>query len=126
VNKGLGILEWTGKLVPQGALVTGARTRRHLCPPWRCMSLRLPAHTPVFPPLPAFAGAKTCWMLSWQALMRELAPQSKDGSYQRPGYNFTGAIGEGPFPVRRGALRPGRRTLPALARAAAMWNACRT
>eukprot|EP00775_Hariotina_reticulata_P010760 gene10760-10916_t len=35
VNKGLSILEWTSKLVPQGALVTGARTGWRLA--WQTM-----------------------------------------------------------------------------------------
>ena len=57
-SKGLNVLELTGALVPQGALVK---------------------------------GVKTGWRLAWATLMRELAPQSKDGDYARPSYGFTGA-----------------------------------
>lgn len=34
------------------------------------------------------AGVKTGWKFAWTTLMRELAPQSKDGSYVRPKYTF--------------------------------------
>jgi len=64
--RGLGILEWTGGLVPQGGIVT---------------------------------AAKLGWKQIWLAFMRELAPQSSKGEYQRPGYAFDGAIGEGEFPL---------------------------
>jgi hypothetical protein len=43
---------------------------------------------------------KTGWRLAWQTLMRELAPQSPDGSYARPSYTFNSAIGDPGFPVR--------------------------
>ena len=32
--------------------------------------------------------------------MKELAPQTKDGSYARPTYNLKGVIGSPEFPVR--------------------------
>ena len=64
-SKGLNVLELTGALVPQGALVK---------------------------------GVKTGWRLAWATLMRELAPQSKDGDYVRPSYGFTGEIGTAAFP----------------------------
>ncbi len=64
-SKGLNVLELTGALVPQGALVK---------------------------------GVKTGWRLAWTTLMRELAPQSKDGDYVRPSYGFTGEIGTAEFP----------------------------
>lgn len=38
-------------------------------------------------------GVKTGWRLAWTALMKELAPQSKDGQYIRPSYDFKGKIG---------------------------------
>lgn len=66
VNKGLSVLEWTGKLVPQGLLVK---------------------------------GVKESWRFAWTTLVRELAPQSKDGSYKRPQYTFSGKIGTPAFPV---------------------------
>ena len=31
--------------------------------------------------------------------MKELAPQTKDGSYSRPTYNLKGVIGSSEFPV---------------------------
>jgi glutathionyl-hydroquinone reductase len=42
------------------------------------------------------ATARTGWRLAWQALVRELAPQSKEGAYQRPGYAFRGRIPQQP------------------------------
>ena len=32
-------------------------------------------------------------------MMKELAPQTKDGSYSRPTYNLKGVIGSSEFPV---------------------------
>ena len=64
-SKGFNVLELTGAVVPQGALVK---------------------------------GVKTAWRLAWTTLMRELAPQSKDGDYVRPSYGFTGEIGTEAFP----------------------------
>ena len=43
-------------------------------------------------------GVKTGWRLAWSALMKELAPQSKDGEYIRPSYDFKGEIGTHTFP----------------------------
>ncbi len=45
------------------------------------------------------AGAKTGWRLGWLTLMRELAPQSKDGAFTRPTYAFDANIGDPAFPV---------------------------
>lgn len=45
------------------------------------------------------AGAKTGWRTAWQIMMRELAPQTKDGGYSRPQYTFTSQIGDANFPV---------------------------
>eukprot|EP00277_Geminigera_cryophila_P038194 CAMPEP_0173103842 /NCGR_PEP_ID=MMETSP1102-20130122/38699_1 /TAXON_ID=49646 /ORGANISM="Geminigera sp., Strain Caron Lab Isolate" /LENGTH=223 /DNA_ID=CAMNT_0013998871 /DNA_START=41 /DNA_END=709 /DNA_ORIENTATION=+ len=64
-SKGFNVLELTGALIPQGALVK---------------------------------GVKTGWRLAWTTLMKELAPQSKDGDYVRPSYSFTGEIGTPTFP----------------------------
>lgn len=69
VDKGFGILEWTGKLVPQGLLVK---------------------------------GAKGGWKLAWQTMMKELAPQTADGSYSRPSYSFQARIGDPNFPAEAG------------------------
>ena len=68
-NKGFNVLELTGAVIPQGALVK---------------------------------GVKTTWRLAWTTLMRELAPQSKDGDYVRPSYGFTGEIGTSQFPDEPG------------------------
>ena len=46
------------------------------------------------------AVAKGGWRLAWLTLMRELAPQSKDGDFVRPAYAFDGSIGDPSFPVR--------------------------
>ena len=56
VNKGWNLLEKSGKLLPQGPLVS---------------------------------TVKTSWKFAWTQFMTELAPQSKDGSYQRPSYSFS-------------------------------------
>ena len=45
------------------------------------------------------AGAKYGWRLAWETMMKELAPQTKDGSYARPTYNLKGVIGSPDFPV---------------------------
>ena len=44
-------------------------------------------------------GAKAGWNLAWQTMMNELAPHTKDGSYARPTYTFSTAIGTPEFPV---------------------------
>ncbi|KAK9805972.1 hypothetical protein WJX73_010019 [Symbiochloris irregularis] len=54
-DKGFGLLEWTGTLIPQSLLVK---------------------------------GAKGGWRLAWQTMMKELAPQTADGAYARPSYQF--------------------------------------
>ncbi|KAL3140007.1 hypothetical protein ABBQ38_004290 [Trebouxia sp. C0009 RCD-2024] len=69
VDKGFGVLEWTGKLVPQGLLVK---------------------------------GVKNGWKFAWQTMMKELAPQTADGSYSRPSYDFQARIGDPNFPVESG------------------------
>jgi putative glutathione S-transferase len=46
--------------------------------------------------------AKFTWRQLWLAFMRELAPQSSDGGYQRPSYGFQGFIGSSEFPVEAG------------------------
>lgn len=69
VDKGLGVLEWTGSLVPQGLLVK---------------------------------GVKGGWRFAWQTMMKELAPQTADGSYSRPAYDFQARIGDSNFPVESG------------------------
>ena len=56
VNKGWNLLEKSGKILPQGPLVS---------------------------------TVKTSWKFAWTQFMTELAPQSKDGSYQRPSYSFS-------------------------------------
>ncbi|CAM9465537.1 unnamed protein product [Discosporangium mesarthrocarpum] len=69
LNKGFGILELAGGLLPQSAVVKTARF-----------------------------GWKTIWL----QMMRELAPQTPDGSYIRPSYGFRGWIGRGDFPEEEG------------------------
>ncbi|BDA40825.1 Glutathione S-transferase omega-like 2 [Coccomyxa sp. Obi] len=44
-------------------------------------------------------GAKTGWNFAWETMMKELAPQTKDGSYARPTYNLKGVIGSPEFPA---------------------------
>jgi hypothetical protein len=44
-------------------------------------------------------GAKMGWHFAWETMMKELAPQTKDGSYARPTYNLKGVIGSPEFPV---------------------------
>ncbi|CAG9466160.1 unnamed protein product [Pedinophyceae sp. YPF-701] len=63
VSKGINLLEWGGKLVPQGVLVK---------------------------------GVKAGWRQAWVIMMTELAPQGKDGAYQRPKQSFTGFISTAP------------------------------
>mmetsp|Transcript_5211 Transcript_5211/g.13129 ORF Transcript_5211/g.13129 Transcript_5211/m.13129 type:complete len:401 (+) Transcript_5211:34-1236(+) len=50
-------------------------------------------------------GVKTGWKFAWTTLMRELAPQSEDGSYVRPKYTFQQTISSDPgakFPDEAG------------------------
>ncbi|KAK9809858.1 hypothetical protein WJX72_000438 [[Myrmecia] bisecta] len=47
-------------------------------------------------------GAKTGWRLAWETMMRELAPQTADGSYSRPTATFTSRIGSAGFPAESG------------------------
>ncbi len=59
---------------------------------WTLSSANIPHHcTP--------AGAKYGWRLAWETMMKELAPQTTDGSYARPTYNLKGVIGSPEFPV---------------------------
>jgi hypothetical protein len=37
--------------------------------------------------------------MAWQTMVKELAPQDKTGSYNRPGYAFDNKIGSPQFPV---------------------------
>ena len=48
-------------------------------------------------------GVKAGWRLAWQALVTELAPQDRLGTYQRPDYTFQQQIGGPGLP-----LEPGR------------------
>ena len=43
-------------------------------------------------------GAKGGWRLAWQTMMKELAPQTKDGAYARPSYQFN--TGSMPAPLK--------------------------
>lgn len=66
-KRNLGVLEKTGKILPQGVLVK---------------------------------AAKFAWNQIWRVFMNELAPQSKDGMYVRPGYSFDQhRIGDESFPA---------------------------
>eukprot|EP00884_Botryococcus_braunii_P007595 jgi/Botrbrau1/16837/Bobra.150_2s0061.1 len=71
---GLGVLDWTGRLIPQGMLVK---------------------------------GAKAGWYLAWQTMMKELAPQQRDGSYSRPKYSFNNCIGTHPSRQNQDGVREG-------------------
>ena len=46
-----------------------------------------------------FIGVKNGWKFAWQTMMKELAPQTADGSYSRPSYDFQAKIGDANFPV---------------------------
>lgn len=46
-----------------------------------------------------FTGVKNGWKFAWQTMMKELAPQTADGSYSRPSYDFQAKIGDANFPV---------------------------
>lgn len=63
-----------------------------------CTSPLLTAHFP--------SGAKAGWNLAWQTMVKELAPQDKTGSYNRPGYAFDNKIGSPQFPVSPAWLFP--------------------
>ena len=48
-------------------------------------------------------GAKFTWKTTWEAFMRELAPQDTKGAYTRPKNAFADSISDAPgakFPVR--------------------------
>ena len=102
VNKGVGLLEWSGKLVPQGLLVAGrcscinAWQHGHHRSTLACavrtgysvsaghsitdatdhgmllILLLLQQSSPLLPPQP---GVKEGWRQAWQLMVRELAPQ---------------------------------------------------
>ena len=103
VDKGLGVLEWTGKLIPQGLLVKGALCRPPACIAvhasrslaWEGQCITVTIHS--YPG--ASAGVKTGWRTAWELMMKELAPQSSDGDYTRPSYGYIHSIGEPGFPV---------------------------
>ncbi|CAM9571059.1 unnamed protein product [Chrysoparadoxa australica] len=46
--------------------------------------------------------ARFAWSTVWKLMMQELAPQSPEGDYVRPGYGFTATIGEPDLPVESG------------------------
>lgn len=120
LSKGTGLLEWTSRLVPQGALVTGARwllalardtqlskhPQQHAHQHWQLLFLM--PHRPAVPPpppacravFPLAPGAKTGWRLAWETMVKELAPQDRSGAYARPAYAFDGQLGSPQFPVR--------------------------
>ena len=50
--------------------------------------------------LGACPGAKGGWRLTWQTMMKELAPQTKDGAYARPTYQFNSGALPQPLKVR--------------------------
>ena len=83
------MLEWTGKLVPQGLLVKGILSQNS------CLTMRDLQKCICY----VFAGVKTGWKFAWQTMMKELAPQTADGSYSRPSYDFQARIGDPNFPV---------------------------
>jgi hypothetical protein len=110
VDKGFSLLEWSSKLVPQGALVTGeldpgaADLARHP-PPSQPHTLLgtwdaayLAPHLVLATPA-SLTGAKQGWRLGWQTMVRELAPQDSGGAYTRPQYSFDNEIGSSQFPV---------------------------
>lgn len=85
------MLEWTGNLVPQGLLVKGA--------PWPGYLVVHPTAAQVLCCVFFFTGVKNGWRFAWQTMMKELAPQTADGSYSRPSYDFQAQIGDANFPV---------------------------
>jgi glutathionyl-hydroquinone reductase len=56
----------------------------------------------VIPQGPLVATVKLGWKFIWSRMMAELAPQSKDGNYERPKYSFDGRIGTTDFPDEPG------------------------
>ncbi|GFR42702.1 hypothetical protein Agub_g3625, partial [Astrephomene gubernaculifera] len=44
------------------------------------------------------SGVQAGWRLTWQAMVRELAPQSRGGAYSRPQYSFSGVVGQPGWP----------------------------
>lgn len=88
------MLEWTGKLVPQGLLVKGIPGLQLVCFHMRLQVCMAYNSVSVFS-----AGVKNGWRFAWQTMMKELAPQTADGSYSRPSYDFQARIGDSNFPV---------------------------
>lgn len=56
----------------------------------------------LIPQGPLVATVKGGWRLLWKRIMAELAPQNKNGSYERPKYSFDGRIGSDEFPDEPG------------------------
>ena len=91
-------------LVKSGSIALRARQTR--CARRRAMVTRAASDTsglglltwlgPVIPQGVLVTGVKAGWRAAWQTMMTELAPQSRDGEYQRPKYAFDGAIAEDP------------------------------
>ena len=73
-------MEIAGSLVPQGLLVKG---RLPLIANGQGCSRSQLAQARYG------AGAKGAWRTAWVTLMKELAPQSRDGAYERPSYKFS-------------------------------------
>jgi len=48
------------------------------------------------------SAARAGWRLAWQTMVRELAPQRKDGAYVRPGYAFSARVGSASHPAVSG------------------------
>ena len=60
---------------------------------------------PVVPQGVLVTGVKAGWRAAWQAMVTELAPQSRDGDYERPRYTFDGVLSDDPgseFPAVSG------------------------
>lgn len=53
----------------------------------------------LFPQGQLVNAVKVGWRLAWQLMVRELAPQTKDGQYSRPQNAFDEVIGSDEFPV---------------------------
>eukprot|EP00210_Caulerpa_lentillifera_P004559 g4349.t1 len=79
---GINFLEWAGRIIPQGPIVTSIDHHHFI------YKFQLP-----------LIGVKTSWKWTWLALMNELAPQSQSGAFVRAPSAFGENIGSKKFPV---------------------------
>ncbi|KAG2492999.1 hypothetical protein HYH03_008663 [Edaphochlamys debaryana] len=90
-----------GSCAPRGRVRLVARCGPPSAPVNKGFSL-LEWSNKVLPQGQLVGGVKEGWRLAWAAMMREMAPQSRDGAYQRPQYAFGGKIGDPAFPAEAG------------------------